>query len=99
VTDIVRHAKQILRDAGYVVIPRERHVVLTQAYRMSKYEMEYSKFNAEAIRDCANHTMLRAIGPKLHKDGLLIKTVREEKWPEPIYEMRMQVAVIKPRDE
>jgi hypothetical protein len=29
VTDIVRHAKQILRDAGYVVIPRERHVVLT----------------------------------------------------------------------
>lgn len=56
-TDVVAHAKQILRDAGYVVIPRERHVILTvdkevssDLLAMLKHESQLSAFQASCER-------------------------------------------------
>jgi hypothetical protein len=50
VTDIVRHAKQILRDAGYVVIPRERHVVLTVGRSHDRWSFEQLRDNEGYLR-------------------------------------------------
>jgi hypothetical protein len=98
VTDIVRHAKQILRDAGYVVIPRERHVVLTQQWVMPP---EYTVENPEQFVEYKLRTMASAIGRHALEAGLCI--TEDKTLLDPITGRKRFLSVdagfIKPRDE
>lgn len=73
----IEHAKQVLRDNGYVVIPRERHVVLTVQRSISWYEVEHLKKDVEGWKRLNEHIdygVAREIGYAMLDKKAIVKT-------------------------
>lgn len=83
-------AKQHLRDNGYVVIPRERHVVLTTQTILQR---EVPESYVEHVFD----TMARRLGATIVEEGACIK--EDETFDDPVTGkervLRLVVGVIK----
>jgi hypothetical protein len=65
-----------LRGAGFVVIPRERHVVLHSSYIVTRLELERAR-SAVRLADAALEDNLRCIIRKAFNDGLMLHQRRE----------------------
>lgn len=95
----LERAKHVCEKHGYVVIPRERHRVLTveQAASASLLEMLQGPEEAASFRKHMDDAAARAIGPGLQD----IKAITKEAFgPDPdqrIYRWRYRVGVILPK--
>jgi hypothetical protein len=72
----IEHALQVLRDNGYVVIPRERHVVLTVRRSISWWELERMQGSEELKRfnEYIDGRVARDIGYEMLRKGAITKT-------------------------
>ncbi|MGY3589349.1 hypothetical protein [Bradyrhizobium sp. USDA 4350] len=98
---IVEHAKRILKDRGYVVIPRERHVVLTVHRSLSWLEHEHLSKDAEGWKRFQEHMdgyAARQMGIELSKAGFIVKNDRGWQQSYTRHLTEYQMAAIKPRD-
>lgn len=89
----------LLRRNGYVVIPRERRVVLTSTYILSPTEMRYSRVNAERIEDMAREQSLKRLIRQADDDGLILHVRQDIDDPVTGREIvfRSAMAVTKPK--
>jgi hypothetical protein len=85
-----------LRGAGFVVIPRERHVVLHASYLVTRREMENSRI-ANRLADAALEDNLRCLIRKAFNDGLLLHERRENDERDTMFTTLM--GVIKPKED
>jgi hypothetical protein len=95
VTDIVRHAKQILRDAGYMVIPRERHVVLKVDRSIDRFLVEQA-YDTKSFLQYEEGVVAQALGRELMEKAVR-RTDRGLSADKHRYERRWETEVILPK--
>jgi hypothetical protein len=66
---------KFLRAHGYVVIPRERHVVLDANYVLPPYS-EQLRIGKERLIDMVQREQERTFARKLFDEGLVANTIR-----------------------
>lgn len=93
-----KRAKQLLFDLGYVVIPRERHRVLTVDRRVSAWVIENlrDKEQLESYRRFEEDTAARALGHELMKKAVLKEDLGYDSYDNS-YRRRWSAGVIIPR--
>jgi hypothetical protein len=98
VTTLVDHAKQILRDAGYVVIPRDRHGVVRVERAMSVHLIEGMKEAAERKRllEYEEGVAAQQIGRELMLTRAITRTDIGYDWGMHAYRRRWEASVILP---
>ena len=69
-TDLITHAKLLLKEAGYVVIPRERHIVVQSRYMVPPHDLNYSR--VERYEDMVRQKMLRDLICEADHAGLVL---------------------------
>jgi hypothetical protein len=72
-SSILAHALQVVKAAGYVVIPSERHVVLDASYSLPLW----TKGSMERLMDCALVNNAERIARAAAARGLFIEHKRE----------------------
>lgn len=95
----VEDATSFLRANGYVVIPKDRHVILQHSYCISDKELQISKQYAEALRDNTTEFMIRSIGKRARQEGLLLHTQRRVDFPDPSTVFTVKACFVKPKEE
>jgi hypothetical protein len=94
----VEHCKNVLRTNGYVVIPKERRVILTANYVIPDYAYR-NAVAPERLEDAAQTANLHRITNDIVQHGLFVQTKRE--WDDEVtgHEGVVQtaIAVIKPK--
>lgn len=99
--DILEQAASILRDNGYVVIPRERHVVVQATYMVPPHEIEKVRSGDHRWSDIALTTSLKKIALEAYDAGLVIH--KRQDIADPIcgqeVVFRTAMACIKPKAE
>lgn len=88
-----------LRSKGYVVIPKERHVVLSASSSIPRFEIESSRGSFDAAIKRSKDLMTRSIAKKLMDDNLIISKTHEADDPITGREFFVSVAaaIIKPK--
>lgn len=97
----VERAKQLLKDAGYIVIPKERRVIIHSRYLVSPWDLERFSGAPERYTDMVLSTHLRSIAGEIKDQGLYVHSKNAIDDPVTGKEVYFDtaVAVIKPKDE
>lgn len=72
---LVRHAKTVLTSRGYVVIPRERHVVLTVSSVLPPHPARL-KIGKERLADMMQTQQAHQFGRALFDGGVVVNRIR-----------------------
>lgn len=68
----LEHIANVLRRHGYIVIPKERHGVLTARYAVPHYVLGNLRSGDHRWSDTALETNLRVIARKASDDGFML---------------------------
>jgi hypothetical protein len=95
----VNNAKKLLRAEGYVVIPRERHVVLTVDRAVSVDLLEMLKDDKGFLEHCFD-AVGSQIGREMARRGAITKEdLGRDGSPWAIQRWRYQAGIILPKDK
>lgn len=73
--EILEQAKKLLRDNGYVVIPKERRLILTVNHMMPPHHDRH-RMGKERLADMLQSQQERQFGRALFDSGLVVNHVR-----------------------
>lgn len=92
------HMARLLRERGYVVIPKERRVILTANYVLPPYQ-EQLRIGKERLKDLVQRQQEHTFARKLFDEGLVASTARSISDPVTGHEevFTSCIALIKPK--
>jgi hypothetical protein len=71
---MLQHCKQYLEDRGFVVLPKERGVIVQAHYSIPYMEFQLSRVSAERLADAAQETNASRIVREVIAKGLVVHT-------------------------
>lgn len=99
----IKRAADFLRGEGFVVIPRERHVVATARYIVPPFDMESRRFSEPRYDDMVRATNLRKLIHHADDNGLVLHLKQDINDPvtgrEVVFTSAMGLIVPKAEDE
>ena len=101
VGNYLEHCKNVLRQNGYVVLPKERRVILQTNFLVPTSEVQYSRANAERYADMAQNANVQRLVREAMANGLVLherRTIDDEVTGREIV-FTSVMGVIKPNDD